>query len=175
MRRNPLPIFTWPLPKKYGPAKLADVFGSTSTATHGVFRAVRTGGHTGWDFRAPRGVKVRPVAGGVVYEVVASGDCGFGARVRHMGGFTSSYCHFDGPALVRVGDVVTRRTILGRVGDTGNAGYTHLHLSVEFWGRRVDPLLLFLPAAERFPVRIRARIAALEAAHLEALAGPVGR
>lgn len=123
----------------FGPIKTADTFGPY----------VRPGGHTGWDNRAPYRSKIYPAAPGVVYAIPKDDPslpkerrgCGHGVRIRHDldPGRTSSYCHFDVPTTLRIGDRVEYDTVLGLVGSTGNAYYPHLHHSHEVNGVRRDP------------------------------------
>jgi hypothetical protein len=119
----------------YGPAKIADTFIPNGHPT-------RPGGHTGWDNRAPRRTPIRPIGPAKAYQIVSDGACGYGIRLYHGEGWTSSYCHFDQPTTLKVGDLVDYDTILGYVGMTGNAVYYHLHFSIEKNGVRQDPDLL---------------------------------
>jgi len=101
------------------------------------------GGHTGLDLQADAGTPVvasRP--GRVVYidkkytsayMKTAAGRSGYGNRVvvEHPDGTETWYCHLQsGSVGVKVGDVVTRETQLGRVGNTGHSSGPHLHFMV---------------------------------------------
>lgn len=72
-------------------------------------------------------------------------ECGNGVVVDHGGGWETQYCHMrKGSVQVRVGDAVNTGTVLGMIGQSGQAEFPHLHLSVRRNGADIDP---FAPKA----------------------------
>lgn len=95
--------------------------------------------HAGVDLAAERGSDIHPYRDG---EVVFSGwQRGYGriVVVRHDNGMESAYAHND-KNLVRVGDKVTRDTVLAEVGSSGRATGPHVHFEVRKNGRAINPL-----------------------------------
>ena len=71
-------------------------------------------------------------------------ECGNGVVVDHGGGWETQYCHLrQGSVLVQVGDAVDAGTALGLIGQSGQADFPHVHLSVRKNGVDIDP---FAPA-----------------------------
>ena len=124
-------------------SRIADTFGTP----RGADRL-----HEGVDIFAPRGTHVLSAPPGIVASIRESGLGGrqvwiIGpARERHY------YAHLDDWAEGRTaGDGVMPGTVLGTVGDTGNARGTppHLHYGVYRADGAYDPLPLRLAAAAR--------------------------
>jgi peptidoglycan hydrolase-like protein with peptidoglycan-binding domain len=96
--------------------------------------------HSGVDFTAPSGARVRAAGRGCV--VSAGWDAGGYGRlvvVAHRLGMTSWYAHLSSIA-VRPGRCVVAGTPLGRVGASGHATGPHLHFELRLRGAVVDPL-----------------------------------
>ena len=67
-------------------------------------------------------------------------DCGNGVVIDHGGGWETQYCHMKfGSVTVKTGDQVGRKTVLGKIGLSGNTVFPHLHLAVRRNGEEVDP------------------------------------
>ena len=124
-------------------SRIADTFG----APRGADRQ-----HEGVDIFAPRGTDVLSASPGIVASLREGGLGGrqvwiLGpARERHY------YAHLDEWAEgLAVGDIVLPGTVLGAVGDTGNARGTPPHLHYGIYGAEgaYDPLPLLLAAAGR--------------------------
>ena len=121
-------------------------------------------GHKGTDFRLPdvswldRDIPVLAAAPGQILGVRnnvrdhALGrydpnsnkgrECGNGVLIDHGGGWRTQYCHLrKGSVSVRKGDRVSRRAALGIIGLSGKTEFPHLHLSVRYKGKVVDPFL----------------------------------
>lgn len=120
-------------------------------------------GHTGTDFAVPTradmaaGVDVLAAAPGVVIGTrdgmddrgytperraeLADRECGNGVVVRHSEGWQTQYCHLrEGSVAVRTDDRVETGDVLGQIGQSGNAAFPHLHLSVrDPEGTPIDP------------------------------------
>lgn len=119
-------------------------------------------GHDGLDIRLPslaaqqRGVDVLAAAPGTVKGVrdgmadisvrlagagvVAGRECGNGVVIAHQDGWETQYCHMaKASLLVHVGDVVQTGTVLGRIGESGDAEFPHVHFAVRHDGQKLDP------------------------------------
>ena len=67
-------------------------------------------------------------------------ECGNGVVIAHADGWETQYCHMaKGSVSVRPGQVVKARQPLGRMGESGDAAFPHLHLSVRHGAEKVDP------------------------------------
>ena len=99
--------------------------------------------HNGTDFAANCGTPIYPVAEGVVTAVTVERAGGNVVYVNHgmMNGasMSTAYVHMQ-KVDVRVGQQLTRDTVVGEVGATGYATGCHLHLSVMRNGVDVDPM-----------------------------------
>ena len=70
----------------------------------------------------------------------AGQNCGNGVVIDHGGGWETQYCHLrEGSVLPQTGDAVVAGTPLGMVGQSGQADFPHLHLSVRLNSADVDP------------------------------------
>ena len=102
--------------------------------------------HQGQDIFAPRGTPVYSATDGYVWRIRENRLGGNTVWVLGEGGRVYYYAHLDqyAPEL-EVGDEVTTDTILGFVGNTGNAKGTppHLHFGVYTMGGAINPLPLF--------------------------------
>ena len=66
--------------------------------------------------------------------------CGNGVLIQHANGWDTQYCHLrQGSVVVKPGQTVTAGTQLGLVGQSGDAQFPHLHLSVRHERKSVDP------------------------------------
>ena len=102
--------------------------------------------HQGQDIFAPRETPVYSATEGYVWRIQENCLGGNIVWVLGAGGRVYYYAHLDryAPEL-EVGDQVTIDTILGFVGNTGNAKGTppHLHFGVYTTGGAINPLPLF--------------------------------
>ena len=126
--------------------RVADTFG----APRGRDRT-----HQGVDIFASRGTAVLSATRGVVASVREGGLGGRQVWVYGPGGQRHYYAHLDDwePGLAE-GDLVIEGSVLGIVGDTGNARGTPPHLHYGVYGDQgaIDPLpLLQATAATRAP------------------------
>ena len=104
--------------------QVADTWG----APRGVGRR-----HEGQDIFAPRGTPILSATNGYVYKIGENNLGGQTVSVIGSGGRVYYYAHLDSYAPgLEVGDRVSKRTVLGYVGTTGNAQGTppHLHFGV---------------------------------------------
>jgi murein DD-endopeptidase MepM/ murein hydrolase activator NlpD len=95
--------------------------------------------HDGLDILAPEGTEVLAVVEGIVaYAGDSLRGYGNAAILDHGGGITTLYGHLR-DIRVKSGEVVSRGTVIGTVGRTGNATTSHLHFEIRIDGRSVDP------------------------------------
>lgn len=112
-----------------------------------TWHAPRSGGrrHEGLDIFARRDTPVYSATRGIVVRVGANKLGGNSVFVLGPGGRTYYYAHLDRYAdAIQVGQRVDTGTVLGYVGDSGNARGTppHLHFGVYTAGGAMNPLPL---------------------------------
>lgn len=103
--------------------------------------------HNGVDFRAPMGSPIQAAGDGVVEKI--SWETGYGkyVRIRHDGGYETTYAHISAtPSDLRVGQRVTQGQIIAYVGSTGYSTGPHLYYELRVNGRYENPLTAQLPA-----------------------------
>lgn len=107
--------------------------------------------HRGVDFPALPGAVVRAVASGRIARVGRLPGEGLSVDIQHDG-FLSRYAHLGtiAPALAGGGRSVRAGDVVGRVGRTGVAYGSHLHLEIHVNGVAADPApLLGVSRCER--------------------------
>ena len=133
---------------------------------HPLHRAWRT--HSGVDFAAPVGTRVRAAGDGVVSFAGRDGGYGNLVVLRHRGQVSTAYAHLSrfAPGL-HVGQRVIQGDIIGHVGATGWATGPHLHYEFRVGERARNPYAIAMPAGEPVPAvelqAFRQRAAALVA------------
>lgn len=145
-----------------------------------TFGARRAGGHVhiGVDLHAAKGSPVYAIAPGVVTRVAISGRAGAYVVIDHGPGWSSWYMHldtdepgtdngrgrFDTAFAVGIEDgaFVDAGTLIGFVGDSGNAEHTepHTHFELHRNGRAIDP----------YPMLVQSQQRALHALHAHRMA-----
>jgi murein DD-endopeptidase len=122
-------------------------------------------GHNGTDFgianlqRMNAGVAVIAVADGNVLRgrdgvedvlianqtekaAVQGTECGNGLVVDHGNGWTAQYCHLRKSSVVaKTGTIVKKGMVLGMVGSSGLASFPHVHLTIRYQDKVVDPFV----------------------------------
>jgi len=72
--------------------------------------------------------------------MAAGEDCGNGVVIDHGEGWETQYCHLkSGSVRVAPGMAVAAGEPIAAAGQSGAAEFAHLHLSVRFQGREIDP------------------------------------
>jgi murein DD-endopeptidase MepM/ murein hydrolase activator NlpD len=92
--------------------------------------------HTGLDFAAPSGSKIRSVGEGEIVDAGYAGAYGNRIKVRLLDGTELWYCHMS--EYERRSGKVEAGEVIGYVGSTGNSTGPHLHLEVRPDGE--DPI-----------------------------------
>ncbi|SDD04954.1 Peptidase family M23 [Massilia sp. PDC64] len=130
------------------PAQLADTWGGA-----------RSGGrrHEGIDIFAKRGTPVLSSTEGIVLRVGTNRLGGQVVWVLGPGGQRHYYAHLERYGDVRAGMRVRTGSILGYVGNTGNAATTppHLHYGIYTAGGAINPYPLLKADARHSPTRAR--------------------
>jgi len=130
------------------PAQLADTWGGA-----------RSGGrrHEGIDIFAQRGTPVLSSTEGIVLRVGTNRLGGQVVWVLGPGGQRHYYAHLDRYGDVRAGMRVRPGSILGYVGNTGNAATTppHLHYGIYTAAGAINPYPLLKADARHIPTRAR--------------------
>lgn len=108
--------------------------------------------HTGIDYAAPTGTRVRSAGDGVVEFAGRKGGYGNAVIVRHRGEYSTLYGHMSrfAPGMHR-GVRVAQGDIVGYVGSTGWATGPHLHYEFRVAGRARNPYSIAMPAGEPVP------------------------
>lgn len=117
--------------------RISGVFGSQR-----VLNGIPKNRHNGLDIAVPRGTSVYAMADGVV-RLAADNFFYPGNYILldHGQGLNSQYLHLS-KMLVKNGDRVKKGQIIGKVGTTGRSTGPHLHWSVQWYLRRLDPARL---------------------------------
>ena len=95
--------------------------------------------HRGIDLAAEVGTPVRPVLSGRVRTAGTMRGYGKVIWIDHGRDALSVYAHLSEIA-VKEGQRVTKATVIGHTGQSGNATGPHLHFEFWRWGREVDPV-----------------------------------
>ncbi|MFI1526165.1 peptidoglycan DD-metalloendopeptidase family protein [Streptomyces griseus] len=98
-----------------------------------------SGRHTGLDFPAKTGAKIRAVDNGQIRTATSGGPYGKHIEINHGGGLSSLYAHMSA-MVAKATEGVTRGQVIGQVGATGNTTGPHLHLEARIGGKTVDPM-----------------------------------
>ena len=139
-----LALFLWPSIQRA--VRYADLLGQPAPAASslpgplpGVRYADTWGGarsqgrrHEGVDIFAPRGAPVRSTTAGVVGRIALNSLGGRTVTVTGPGGYHHYYAHLERYPALKAGDWIAQGTVVGYVGNSGNAAGTptHLHYGV---------------------------------------------
>lgn len=124
--------FSWPLS-----GRISGRFGASRS-----YNGKPGSAHSGMDIAAPAGSQVKAPAAGIV--TFAADDLyltGGTLLIDHGHGLSSVFLHLS-RIDVRPGQRVERDAPIAAVGATGRATGPHLHWGVNWFGTRLDPLLL---------------------------------
>ncbi len=95
--------------------------------------------HGGLDFRADEGSNVFAALSGTVEYAGRKGLYGNVVIIKHDKGYKTLYAHLQKP-LVKKGDQVSRKDVIGLAGSTGRSTGPHLHFELHKRGKKLDPL-----------------------------------
>lgn len=129
--------------------------GFTIARFHPIFKQWTA--HSGVDFAAPTGTRIKVTADGVVDFVGKQNGYGNVVIVKHQNKYSTLYAHMSGFANgIKVGQRVTQGDVLGFVGATGWATGPHLHYEFRIDGKAFDPLGKQVPMAMPIDPRLMA-------------------
>lgn len=120
---------------------------------HPILRKVRA--HTGVDFAAPVGTPVVAAADGRIVHLGWLGGYGRCIKISHKNGsYMTLYGHLSGYARgLHVGAAVAQGQVIGYVGKSGLATGPHLHYTMYYNGRPIDPLKIRVASGSPLDVR----------------------
>ncbi len=95
--------------------------------------------HTGLDIAAPIGTAIVAAGGGQIIWAGHKGGYGNAVMIDHGHGKTTLYGHMSS-FCVRIGQVVAKGELIGRVGSTGFSTGPHCHFEIRINGVPVNPL-----------------------------------
>jgi len=123
--------------------------GFSAARYHPILQTWRA--HTGVDFAAPIGARIKATADGMVDYAGVQGGYGNVVILRHQSKFTTLYAHMSGFASgIRKGARVQQGDIIGSVGMTGLTTGPHVHYEFRVNNVHRDPLSIAVPVA--FPI-----------------------
>ena len=130
----------WPVA---GPYRISSTFGLRS---HPIKR--KRSFHYGVDIAAPAGTPIVSVAVGRV--VFAGWRAGYGrvVEIDHGRGWVSRYAHAKSIA-VKKGQLVLAAQMIAKIGRSGSATGTHLHLELVRAGKRTNPMVFWADLGAR--------------------------
>ncbi|HQT00348.1 MAG: peptidase [Hydrogenophilales bacterium 16-64-46] len=104
--------------------------------------------HTGVDFGAPTGTRVKATGDAVVKFAGRKGGYGNLVILRHHNGYETYYAHLSAFASgIRPGRAVGQGQLIAYVGSTGASTGPHLHYEVRIAGRPRNPMTIKLPGS----------------------------
>ena len=128
----------------------------TNSRKHPIYGFHRA--HTGVDFGAPTGARVKATGDAVVEFAGRRGGYGNLLVLRHSNGFETYYAHLSAFAAgVRAGRSVSQGQIVAFVGSTGASTGPHLHYEVRIAGLPQNPMAVKLPGSPPLAIAQRAR------------------
>jgi murein DD-endopeptidase MepM/ murein hydrolase activator NlpD len=114
--------------------------------------------HTGVDFGAPTGTRVKATSDATVVFAGRKGGYGNLVVLRHPNGFETYYAHLSAFASgIRPGRAVGQGQVIAFVGSTGASTGPHLHYEVRIAGRPQNPMAIKLPGSPPLAVAQRTK------------------
>lgn len=98
--------------------------------------------HSGIDFKAPSGKRIKSSGAGKVVKAGRNGGYGLMVEIDHGNGITTRYAHLR-RISVKVGQRIRRGSTIGQVGSTGRSTGPHLHFEVRRNGKSTNPMKFF--------------------------------
>ncbi len=114
--------------------------------------------HTGVDFGAPTGTRVKATGEAIVKFAGRRGGYGNLVILRHPNGFETYYAHLSAFASgIRAGRTVNQGQVIAYVGSTGASTGPHLHYEIRIAGKPQNPMAIKLPGSPPLVAAQRAR------------------
>jgi murein DD-endopeptidase MepM/ murein hydrolase activator NlpD len=113
--------------------------------------------HTGVDFGAPTGTRVKATGDATVAFSGRKGGYGNLVILRHRNGYETYYAHLSAFASgIRPGSAIGQGQVIAYVGSTGASTGPHLHYEVRIAGRPQNPMTIKLPGSPPLAMAQRA-------------------
>lgn len=112
------------------------------TSGFGMRRHPVTGGyrlHAGVDFAGPIGTPIYAPSAGIVSYVGYKSGYGNTVEIDHGNDIMTRYAH-NSEVLVKTGDLILRKQMIARIGNTGQSTGPHLHFETRIKDVPVDPM-----------------------------------
>ena len=133
------------MPKPLPNGRLNDGFG---WRVHPVLHVRKH--HNGVDYDAPTGSPIVAAGDGVVELISYQKGYGKYVRIRHQGGYSTTYAHLSSARKsLKVGEKVKQGEVIAYVGSTGYSTGPHLYYELKVGDQYVDPLKARLNAGEK--------------------------
>ncbi|MEW6118452.1 MAG: peptidoglycan DD-metalloendopeptidase family protein [Pseudomonadota bacterium] len=114
--------------------------------------------HTGVDFGAPTGTRVKATGDAVVAFAGRKGGYGNLVILRHPNGYETYYAHLSAFASgIKRGRTVNQGQVIAYVGSTGASTGPHLHYEVRIAGKPHNPMTIKLPGSPPLAAAQRTR------------------
>jgi len=128
----------------------------SNSRKHPVFGFHRA--HTGVDFGAPTGTRVKATGDATVVFAGRKGGYGNLVILRHSNGYETYYAHLSAFASgIRTGRAVGQGEVIAYVGSTGASTGPHLHYEVRIAGTPYNPMAIKLPGSPPLTTAQRAQ------------------
>jgi murein DD-endopeptidase MepM/ murein hydrolase activator NlpD len=112
--------------------------------------------HTGVDFGAPTGTRVKATGDATVAFAGVKGGYGNLVILRHQNGYETYYAHLSAFAPgIRPGRSISQGDVIAYVGTTGASTGPHLHYEVRIAGTPYNPMTIKLPGSAPLDVAQR--------------------
>jgi murein DD-endopeptidase MepM/ murein hydrolase activator NlpD len=121
------PKGTWNIRWPEDSYRITQGYGMTAYAKSGAYGGAP---HNGVDMAHGSGTAIHPIDDGTILASGFSDGWGNWVSVLHTNGMVSLYGHFRAPSGIANGTAVTKTSIIGYEGTTGNSTGSHLHLSI---------------------------------------------
>lgn len=119
--------------------KPLDSFITSSFGKARIFNDKLASYHSGTDFRAKIGTKIKAANSGIVKLAKNRYYAGNSIIIDHGYGVYSQYYHLS-KILVKTGDKIEKGQIIGLSGDSGRVNGPHLHFGIIVNQKQVDPI-----------------------------------
>jgi murein DD-endopeptidase MepM/ murein hydrolase activator NlpD len=113
-------------------APIKGSFGNSGNYSPNAPTDARHKTHQGVDLRASGGTSVYPMLEGIVTSIGSGTKGGNTVLIQHPNNIKTYYAHL-GTVAVHKDDKVTKDTVIGTVGDSGNALGTFPHVHFQVW------------------------------------------
>lgn len=121
----------WPVPSSHN---ITSYYGYRTHPIGG-----RANFHLGIDIAAPMGTSIHSASSGTVIHAAYTGSYGNLMKVQHDNGLVTYYAHCSS-FIASVGQRVSAKQPIARIGSTGNSTGPHLHFEVRSGGAHMNPL-----------------------------------